>query len=128
MYDISKVLRFCYCNYDNNFFSHNITYLFYGPNRDLTYLSTINDSVTKKILVYILSIFFSEQFVLNVFNHLIIDEKVPIFEDSTLHFDQGFYYTALYYQKLLKALSIKQSTSRRGNCYDNAPQELFLVI
>ena len=102
-----------------------ITYLFYGPNRDLAYLSTIKDSVTTEILAYKLSLSLGEQFVLDTINQLINDEKVPISEDSTLHSDQGFHYTALSYQKLLKDLRIKQSMSRRGNCWDNAPQESF---
>ena len=42
-----------------------------------------------------------------------------------LHSDQGCHYTSLSYQQLLKELEIQQSMSRRGNCWDNAPQESF---
>jgi putative transposase len=34
-------------------------------------------------------------------------------------------YTSPKYQKLLKDFGLKQSMSRRGNCWDNAPQESF---
>ncbi|MGL5595031.1 MAG: IS3 family transposase, partial [Cetobacterium sp.] len=33
--------------------------------------------------------------------------------------------TSPKFQKLLKSLNIGQSMSRRGNCWDNAPQESF---
>ena len=102
-----------------------ITYIFYGPNRDVAYLSTIKDSVTTEILAYKLSSSLEEQFVLDTVNQLIIDNKVPITENTTLHSDQGCHYTTIAFQKLLKDLNIIQSMSRRGNCWDNAPQESF---
>ena len=102
-----------------------ITYFFYGPNRDVAYLSTIKDSVTTEILSYKLSQSLEEQFVLDTVNQLITDHKVPITENTTIHSDQGCHYTAIAYQKLLKDLNIIQSMSRRGNCWDNAPQESF---
>ena len=102
-----------------------ITYIIYGPNRDVAYLSTIKDSVTTEILAYKLSLSLDEQFVLDTVNQLITDNKVPITEKTTLHSDQGCHYTAIAYQKLLKDLNIIQSMSRRGNCWDNAPQESF---
>ena len=102
-----------------------ITYIFYGPNKDVAYLSAIKDSVTTEILAYKLSISLEEQFVLDTVNQLITNNKVPITEKTTLHSDQGCHYTAIAYQKLLKDLNIIQSMSRRGNCWDNAPQESF---
>ncbi|WP_408068373.1 IS3 family transposase [Vibrio tritonius] len=41
------------------------------------------------------------------------------------HSDQGSHYTSRYYRKLLWRYQIKQSLSRRGNCWDNAPMERF---
>ncbi|WP_317101989.1 IS3 family transposase, partial [Clostridium neonatale] len=38
---------------------------------------------------------------------------------------QGVHYTSPKYQKLLKENNLGQSMSRRGNCWDNAPQESF---
>ena len=45
--------------------------------------------------------------------------------DVMFHSDQGSQYTGLKYQQLLWRYSIKQSVSRRGNCWDNSPMERF---
>lgn len=41
------------------------------------------------------------------------------------HSDQGCHYTSLKFRQTLWRLQIKQSMSRRGNCWDNAPMERF---
>ncbi len=41
------------------------------------------------------------------------------------HSDQGCHYTSLRYRQQLWQYQIKQSMSRRGNCWDNAPMERF---
>lgn len=41
------------------------------------------------------------------------------------HSDQGSHYTSKKYRQLLWRYQIKQSLSRRGNCWDNAPMERF---
>lgn len=41
------------------------------------------------------------------------------------HSDQGSHYTSGLFMKLLWRYGIKQSLSRRGNCWDNAPMERF---
>ncbi|MDC0598612.1 IS3 family transposase [Gammaproteobacteria bacterium] len=41
------------------------------------------------------------------------------------HSDQGCHYTSKQYRQLLWRYQIKQSMSRRGNCWDNAPMERF---
>lgn len=41
------------------------------------------------------------------------------------HSDQGCHYTSLQYRQQLWCYQIKQSMSRRGNCWDNAPMERF---
>ena len=45
-----------------------------------------------------------------------------------IHSDQGCHYTSYSYQELLEEHDIEQSMSRRGNCWDNAPQESFFGI
>lgn len=44
-----------------------------------------------------------------------------------LHSDQGSQYTGSRFRKLLKALHLKPSMSRRGNCHDNAVAESFFA-
>ncbi len=41
------------------------------------------------------------------------------------HSDQGCTYTSRQYRQLLWRYQIKQSMSRRGNCWDNSPMERF---
>ena len=41
------------------------------------------------------------------------------------HSDQGMHYTSKKYRQLLWRYQIKQSMSRRGNCWDNSPMERF---
>jgi len=41
------------------------------------------------------------------------------------HSDQGTQYTSLGFRQLLWRYGMKQSMSRRGNCWDNAPMERF---
>ena len=41
------------------------------------------------------------------------------------HSDQGCHYTSQRYRQLLWRYQIKQSLSRRGNCWDNSPMERF---
>jgi len=41
------------------------------------------------------------------------------------HSDQGSLYTSRSYRQLLWRYQIKQSLSRRGNCWDNSPMERF---
>ncbi len=44
------------------------------------------------------------------------------------HSDQGRHYTSISFRQNLWRLQIKQSMSRRGNCWDNAPMERFLEV
>ena len=45
--------------------------------------------------------------------------------EAFIHSDQGVHYTSPKFQKLIKSYNLGQSISRRGNCWDNAPQESF---
>ncbi len=46
-------------------------------------------------------------------------------EGVMFHSDQGSHYTSRKYRQLLWRYQIKQSLSRRGNCWDNSPMERF---
>lgn len=47
--------------------------------------------------------------------------------DLIVHTDRGVQYTATEFRCLLEYLQVKQSMSRRGNCYDNAYVESFFA-
>jgi putative transposase len=46
-------------------------------------------------------------------------------EGVMFHSDQGSHYTSRKYRQVLWRCQIKQSMSRRGNCWDNSPMERF---
>ena len=102
-----------------------ITYFFYGKERNKAYLSTIKDAFSKQILAYVLSETLEEDFVLKTIENLYKDHKNDIHTDALIHSDQGCHYTCIKFIDLLKNKDIRQSMSRRGNCWDNAPQESF---
>ncbi|VAW76398.1 Transposase InsO for insertion sequence element IS911 [hydrothermal vent metagenome] len=45
--------------------------------------------------------------------------------DLMFHSDQGCHYTSHKFRQMLWRYQIKQSMSRRGNCWDNSPMERF---
>ena len=45
-----------------------------------------------------------------------------------IHSDQGSQFSSYEWQVFLKAHSLKQSMSRRGNCHDNAVVESFFQL
>lgn len=45
--------------------------------------------------------------------------------DVLIHSDQGCHYTSRAFRQLVKDKGLTQSMSRRGNCWDNSPQESF---
>lgn len=102
-----------------------ITYFFYGKNRIKAYLSVIKDGFTKQILSYKLSMSLEVDFVLETINLLFENHKDDIHCDALIHSDQGAHYTSISFIELLKNKGLRQSMSRRGNCWDNAPQESF---
>lgn len=100
-----------------------ITYLPYnGVN---AYLSTVLDAYTKEILAYSLSASLEVDFVLETIRQLVRKHGSTLSKDTIVHSDQGTHYTSCKFIQLLKDQSLRQSMSRRGNCWDNAPQESF---
>lgn len=101
-----------------------ITYLKYGKNQT-AYLSTILDSSTKEIVAYKLSSNLKIDFILETLDELASNPNVNLSKRSIIHSDQGSHYTSPKFSEKVKSLNLKQSMSRRGNCWDNAPQESF---
>lgn len=63
---------------------------------------------------------------MNLITILKKNQRIRLTEGAYIHSDQGANYTSSTYQKLVKKLNLGQSMSRRGNGWDNAPQESFL--
>lgn len=103
-----------------------LTDITYIPlNGAFCYLSTILDGFTKQILAYTLSESLEVDFVLETVRRLAENHGVSLNSETILHSDQGCHYTCVKFIQLVKSLSLRQSMSRKGNCWDNAPQESF---
>lgn len=102
-----------------------ITYLFYNGHKGRCFLSTILDACTHEILAYQLSQDLKVDFVLDTVEKLIKKHGATLDNETIVHSDQGSHYTSFAFIQKLKDANFVQSMSRRGNCWDNAPQESF---
>ena len=100
-----------------------ITYIPY--NGIFAYLSTILDAYTKQILAYVLSESLEVDFVKETVEILIRDHGVSLHKETIIHSDQGSHYTSVKFIEIVENSELRRSMSRRGNCWDNAPQESF---
>ena len=64
-------------------------------------------------------------FVLETVNQMVEKHKVSLTTETLIHSDQGCHYTSCSFIQLVKDKGLRQSMSRKGNCWDNAPQESF---
>jgi len=92
---------------------------------DFSYLSAIKDAGSKEILAYVASPSLEVDFVLETVEMLITKHGTELKTDTLLHSDQGCHYTSYAFIDLLKDKRLRQSMSRKANCWDNAPQESF---
>ena len=100
-----------------------ITYIFYDGG--VCYLSTILDAFTREILAYKLSKTLMVDFVLKTVDELVETHGCELDDTTIIHSDQGCHYTSKAFIQLLSDNNFIQSMSRKGNCWDNAPQESF---
>lgn len=100
-----------------------ISYIPY--NGSFCYLSIILDAYTKQVLSYVLSESLEIDFVLLTVEQLIEKHGIDLSEKTLVHSDQGCHYTSHRFIEILRDHHLRQSMSRRGNCWDNAPQESF---
>ena len=101
-----------------------ITYLFYGDGKRC-YLSTMLDACTMQILAWKLSRSFDVDFVLETAEDMLRTHRFSLKAETLIHSDQGAHYKSIKFQQLLKDHHLRQSMSRKANCWDNAPQESF---
>ena len=89
------------------------------------YLSVIKDAFTMQVLSYELSESLEVDFVLETVRKLLRNHLCSLDAETIIHSDQGCHYTSVAFRQLLRDSNLRQSMSRRGNCWDNAPQESF---
>ena len=101
-----------------------ITYITNGK-APRCYMSTIIDACTKELLAWVLSKSLEIDFVLETVNQLIENYGISLTAETLINSDQGSHYTSIKFIQLIKDSEVRQSMSRRANCWDNAPQESF---
>ncbi len=87
------------------------------------YLSPIFDLCSGDVVTYTLSDSPNLTMVTTMLKQAF--EKIPDNTKLILHSDQGWHYRHKTYVAMLKDKGIRQSMSRKGNCYDNAVMENF---
>ena len=100
-----------------------ITYLFYRGG--VCYLSPIIDVCTHEVLAYKLSESLKVDFVIDMMDSMCSEFGAELDNTTIVHSDQGCHYTSKAFIQKLRDEEFVQSMSRRGNCWDNSPQESF---
>ena len=101
-----------------------ITYLPYGSGHT-AYLSTLLDAYTREVLAYKVRESLELDFVLETVEDAVAHHGIELCAETLIHSDQGCHYTSVRFGQLLKDKNLRQSMSRKGCCWDNAPQESF---
>ena len=101
-----------------------ITYIINGI-APRCYMCTIIDAYTKELLAWTLSESMEIDFVLHTVNMLVENHGISLKSETLIHSDQGAHYKSIKFIELIKDNNLRQSMSRKANCWDNAPQESF---
>jgi len=103
-----------------------VTYLDYGHNDDggknRAYGSSCIDPVTGKLLAFNASENNDVELAMETLDRL---SDHPTMIGALFHSDQGILYLIDEFQAKVAEMGMVQSMSKRGNCWDNAPQESF---
>ena len=82
------------------------------------------DLSTREVVGYALSTNPNAELAIAALNNA-IKRQQPVLNQLMFHSDQGCQYSAASFRARLSQLTITQSMSRRGNCWDNAVMERF---
>lgn len=101
-----------------------VTYLDYGTGEEKqrAYGSSCIDPVTGRLLVFHVARNNDLDLALETLEKL---SEHPAVEGALFHSDQGILYFTDEFQEKVAEMGLVQSMSKRGNCWDNAPQESF---
>ena len=108
-------------NQPNQVWCGDVTYIWTG-NR-WAYLAVVLDLYARKPVGWALSVSPDSQLTTKALTMAFEIRGRP--QNVLFHSDQGSHYTSLKFRRYLWRFQIKQSMSRRGNCWDNAPMERF---
>jgi len=105
----------------NQVWCGDVTYIWTG--RRWSYLAIVMDLFSRKPIGWALSFSPNSQLTGDALTMAFESRGRP--KDVMFHSDQGCHYTSRKFRQYLWRYQIKQSMSRRGNCWDNAPMERF---
>ena len=98
-----------------------VTYLDYGEGLR-AYGSASIDPVTNRLICFVVSEDNDLQLAMDTLGAM---DAYPAVNGGIIHSDQGILYFTDDFQAAVADRNLIQSMSRRGNCWDNAPQESF---
>jgi len=87
------------------------------------YLAAIKDLFSGKIVGWAMKERMTQQLVSEALHQAVQRNRPP--RGVILHSDRGVQYAAKRYRNVIKSYGFKQSMSRKGDCWDNAPMESF---
>ena len=105
----------------NQVWAGDITYIWTGSR--WAYLAVVIDLFSRKPVGWAMSLSPNTALVKKALTIAYESRGEP--QGVLFHSDQGCQYTSLGFRQLLWRYQMKQSLSRRGNCWDNAPTERF---
>ena len=124
-YPISpNLLKRCFLtSNENQVWVSDITYI--QTDKGWLYLTIILDLYDRKIIGWSMSErMYTEQTIIPAWNMAVRNR--PIYSSLIFHSDRGIQYASKRFRNKLKAYHlVKQSMSRKGNCWDNAVAESF---
>jgi len=89
------------------------------------YLATVMDLFSRRIIGWDISMSNDAPLVCNALHTAVLTRGGTPDSGLIHHSDRGSTYACFEYQRLLGSVSIRQSMSAKGNCYDNAAMESF---
>ena len=98
-----------------------ITYI--ATNEGFLYVATVLDLCTRKIVGLAMRSDMTAQLVSGALEQAIARRELK--PGMILHSDRGVQYSADAYRSIIAKHGFRQSMSRKGNCWDNAPMESF---
>jgi len=108
-------------NTPNQVWCGDVTYIWTG--NKWQYLAAVLDLYSRKIVGFSISDSPDSKLTKKALSNAFEARGKP--KGVMFHSDQGCHYTSVSFRQLLWKYRIKQSMSRRGNCWDNAPMERF---
>lgn len=109
------------CETPNTIWLADISYL--PTDEGFLYLAGMKDLCTKKIVGWSMSKTIDAQLVVDALEMAIVRQRPSA--ELIVHSDRGSQYASAAFRGKLVEHRLRQSMSRRGNCYDNAPMESF---